>query len=85
MKYEIIKTNIFKVKLKIIFFGIFDFLKIAHLLMDTSGLKMRFSPLFCRLVHRNCQIFGTKVNLGNTYTLAILKLFEKILSPSNSP
>ena len=42
-------------------------------------LKMRFFPLFFKLVHRNCLIFGTKVNLDNTYTLAILKSFGKIL------
>ena len=29
------------------------------------------------LVHRNCLIFGTKVNLDNPYALAILKLFGK--------
>ena len=44
---------------------------------------MRFFPLFFRLVHRNCLIFGTKVNLDNTYTLAILKLFGKFLIPLN--
>ena len=30
-------------------------------------------------------IFGTKVHLDNTYTLAILKWFGKILIPSNPP
>ena len=44
---------------------------------------MRFFPLFFRLVHQNCLIFGTKVNLDNTYTLAILKLFGKFLIPLN--
>ena len=38
-----------------------------------KGLKMRFFQLFFRLVHWNCLIFGTKVNLGNTYTLQLLK------------
>ena len=42
---------------------------------------MRFFPLFFRLVHRNCLIFGTKVILDNTYTLTMLKQFEKFLSP----
>ena len=40
---------------------------------------MRLFPLFFRLVHRNCLIFGTKVNLGNTYTLEILKFFGRFL------
>ena len=43
---------------------------------------MRF-PHFFRFVQRNGLIFGTKVNLDNTYTFAILKLFEKYLIPSN--
>ena len=38
-----------------------------------------------RLVHRNCLIFGTKVNVGNTYTFVILKWFGIILIPSNPP
>ena len=42
-----------------------------------------FFQLFFRLVHRNCLIFGTKVDLGNIYTLTILKLFENFLIPSN--
>ena len=33
--------------------------------------------LFFRLVHRNYPMFGTKVILGNTYTLEIFKFFEK--------
>ena len=53
------------------------------LLILLKRLKMRFFPLFFWLVHRNCLIFGTKVNLDNTYTFAILKLFEKYLIPSN--
>ena len=36
---------------------------------------MRFFPLFFGLVYLNYLIFGTKVNLGNTYTLVILKWF----------
>ena len=44
---------------------------------------MRFSQLFFRFVYRNCLIFGTKVNLDNTYPLEILKLFGKFLIPSN--
>ena len=44
---------------------------------------MRFFPLFFTLVHRNCLVFGTIVNLDNTYTMAILKLFGRILIPSN--
>ena len=32
---------------------------------------MRFFPLFFRFVHRNCPIFGTKVNIDNTYLLEI--------------
>ena len=39
--------------------------------------------LFFRLVHRNCLIFGTKVNLVNTYPLEILKCFDKFLITSN--
>ena len=42
---------------------------------------MRFSQLLFRLVHRNCLIFGTKVNLGNTYTLEIFIFFEQFLIP----
>ena len=42
---------------------------------------MRFSQLFFRFVHRNCLIFGTKVNLGNTYILDIFILFEQFLIP----
>ena len=49
-----------------------------------KGLKMRFFPLFFRSVHRNCLIFGTKVNLDNTKTLLILKWFVIILIPSNT-
>ena len=44
---------------------------------------MRFFSLLFRLVHRNCLIFRAKVNLDNTYTLAIWKLFGKFLIPSN--
>ena len=44
---------------------------------------MRFFPLFFRLVHRNCLIFGPKVNLGITYTLAILEFFGKFLISLN--
>ena len=42
---------------------------------------MRFSPHFLKLVHPDCLIFGTKVNLDHIYTLAIMKLFGKKLSP----
>ena len=35
------------------------------------------------MVHWNCPVFGTKVNIDNTYEFAILKLFGKILFPSN--
>ena len=38
---------------------------------------MRFFPLFFGLVHRNCPIFGTKVNLDNTYILAMLLLLVR--------
>ena len=38
---------------------------------------MRFFPLFFRLVHQKCLSFGTKVNLDNTYTLAIFKLLVR--------
>ena len=44
---------------------------------------MRFFQLFFCLVHRNCLIFGTKVNLGNTYTLQVLKVFDQFLIPYN--
>ena len=37
--------------------------------------------LFSRLKHWNCLIFGTKVNLDNTYTLEMFKLFGKFLIP----
>ena len=45
---------------------------------------MRFFPLFFRLVHRNCLIFGTKVNIDNPYTLEILKLFGTFLMRKKS-
>ena len=48
-----------------------------------NPLKNRFFPLFFGFVNQNFLIFGTKVNLDNTYTLAILKLFKKFLIPSN--
>ena len=38
--------------------------------------------VFFRMVHRNCLIFATKVNLGNTYTLQVLKFFDQFLIPS---
>ena len=46
-------------------------------------LKNEVFPLSFRLVQRSCLIFGTKVNLDNTYTLEILKSFGKILIPCN--
>ena len=46
-------------------------------------LKRRFFQHSFRLVHRNYLIFGTKVNLDNTYTLAILNFVGKILIPLN--
>ena len=46
---------------------------------------MWFFTLFFRLVLRNCLIFETKVNLGNPYAFAILKLFGKFLIPFNPP
>ena len=57
-------------------------------LITFNPLKMTKAwgfQLFSRLAHRNCLICGTKVNLDNTYTLEILKLFEKFLIPSNPP
>ena len=33
-------------------------------------------------MHRNCLIFGTKVNVGNTYTLAILKRLKNEVFPT---
>ena len=42
---------------------------------------MRFSQLFFRFAHLNCLIFGTKLNLGNTYMLEIFILFEQFLIP----
>ena len=41
--------------------------------------------LFSRLARQNCLIFGTKVNLDNTYILEIFILFGKFLIPSNPP
>ena len=50
-----------------------------------KGLKTRFFPLFFKFVHQKCLIFGSKINPDDTYSLAILKLFEKCLIPSNPP
>ena len=61
------------------FFG-----KILIPLILLKRLKNEVFPLLFRLVHRNCLLFGTKVNLGNTYPLAIYKLFRIILIPSNT-
>ena len=47
--------------------------------------KIRFSQLFFRFVPRNSLIFGTKVNVGNTYILEFFILFEQFLIPSNPP
>ena len=57
---------------------------VSACLLDTPGsdrvnpLKNEVFPTFLRMVHRNCLIFGTKVNLVNHYTLEILKLFGKL-------
>ena len=59
-------------------------------LCEKNGWKSRdparrLVQLFFRLVHWNCLIFGTKVNLGNTYTLQVLNVFDQFLIPSNPP
>ena len=40
-------------------------------LIPLNPLKNQVFPLFFRLVHQNCPIFGTNVNLDNTYLLAM--------------
>ena len=45
--------------------------------------KWCFFQIFSRLAHQNCLIFCSKVNLGNTYKLAIFIFLEKFLIPSN--
>ena len=46
-----------------------------------SALNKQTKNIFFRLVHWNCLIFGSKVNLGNSYTLQVLKVFDQFFNP----